>query len=215
MNVSIATVAKDVGHHRDGDSAGHHPLHARHGCVHDHRRQGRPDPRAQARLHDRLRHLRLRLVHHGARRLAAGAHHRLVLPRGPRRGADHARGRRARGDELRRGRNAPGPTGSWRRPAPSPSPSGRSSAGCARPISAGAWSSSGEVVIVLCILALSRRMADCPGRTRRPARPGRAPSCRRPALACSSSASSARARGDSSSPSPTRRRGSGPRRSCG
>ena len=58
MNVSIATVAKDVGtdghRHPDRD----HAVHARDGVADDHRREDRRDPRPQARVHDRLRDLR-------------------------------------------------------------------------------------------------------------------------------------------------------------
>ena len=63
MNVSIATVAKDVGTTVTGIQGGDHGLHARDGGADDHRRQDRRDDRPQARVRDRLRHLRLRLVH--------------------------------------------------------------------------------------------------------------------------------------------------------
>ena len=58
MNVSIATVAKDVGtdnhRHPDGD----HALHARDGVADDHGRQDRRAHRAASGLRDRLRDLR-------------------------------------------------------------------------------------------------------------------------------------------------------------
>ena len=61
------------GHDGDRDPGRDHGLHARDGGADDHRRQGRRDHRPQARLRDRLRHLRLRLVHDVARAEPAGA----------------------------------------------------------------------------------------------------------------------------------------------
>ena len=60
MNVSIATVAKDVGTDRHRHPDRDHAVHAGHGRAHDHRRQDRRDHRPQAGLRHRLRHLRLR-----------------------------------------------------------------------------------------------------------------------------------------------------------
>ena len=57
-----------------------------------------------------------------------GAHHRLVVPRGHRRRADHAGHRRPRGRQLRRRRAGPRPTASSPPPARSPSPWAPSSA---------------------------------------------------------------------------------------
>ena len=82
--------------HPDGD----HPLHAGHGQPHGAGRQDRQHHRLQARLHDRLHHLRLRLGDHGARAQPHGADHRLVVPRGHRRRAHHAGHRRPRGQQL-------------------------------------------------------------------------------------------------------------------
>ncbi len=101
MNVSIATVAKDVGTTRHRDPDGDHPLHAGDGGVHDHRRQDRPDHRPQARLRDRLRDLRRRVADHGARAEPRRPADRLVVPGGARRGADPARDRRPRRLQLR------------------------------------------------------------------------------------------------------------------
>ena len=108
MNVSIATVANDVGHdgHRDPDR--HHHVHAGDGVAHDHRRQDRSDDRPQAGLGRGLRDLRDRFVHH---RHLPEPHHvavRMVAARGHRRRAHPARGRRAGGRELRPARSAEG-----------------------------------------------------------------------------------------------------------
>ena len=63
MNVSIATVAEDVGTTVTGHPGRDHAVHARDGGADDHGRQDRRDHRAQARFRDRLHHLRRRLVH--------------------------------------------------------------------------------------------------------------------------------------------------------
>ena len=103
MNVSIATVAEDLGtdghRHPDRD----HAVHPGDGDADDHRRQGRADHQQQAGLRDRLRHLRRRFAHDRAGAQPDRDDHRLVVPRGHRRRADHARRRRARGVQLRRG----------------------------------------------------------------------------------------------------------------
>ena len=98
------------GRRHDGDRhpGRDHGLHARDGGADDHRRQGRRDHRPQAGVRDRLRHLRLRLAHHVARAEPARPAVRLVVPRGCRRGADHARDRRPRRVELRAGAPAGG-----------------------------------------------------------------------------------------------------------
>ncbi len=82
-------------HHGHRDPGGDHGLHARDGDADDPRGEGRRADRSQARVHDRLRHLRLRLVHDRALPEPAGAAVRLVLPGGRRRRADPAVDRRA------------------------------------------------------------------------------------------------------------------------
>ena len=89
-------------------------------------------------------------------------HPRLVVPRGHRRGSDHARPssrwwRRTSAHQI-----APGPTAWSPRLLRSRSPSDPWSEGCARPTSPGAWVFVGEVVIVIGILLLARRMTDAP-----------------------------------------------------
>ena len=89
-------------HHGHRHPDRHHALHAGDGVADDHRRQDRPDHRPQARLHDRVR--RSTAAARSPRRIApnlARADLRLVVPRGRRRRADHARHRRPRRVELR------------------------------------------------------------------------------------------------------------------
>ena len=69
--------------------------------------------------------LRVRVVDDLAGAEPDGADHRLVVPRGLRRGADHAGDRRAGRLELRTARSGRARTGSWRRPARSRARSGR------------------------------------------------------------------------------------------
>ena len=156
MNVSIATGRQGRRHdgHRHPDRD--HALHAGDGDADDHRRQDRQHDRAAAGLRDRLRDLRRRLVHHRARAQPRRPDHRLVVPRGHRRGADHARHRRPRRLQLRAPTNGRGPTAWSPRPARSRSPPGRSSAGSSRRTSRGAWSSPARCVIVVVILVLHR-----------------------------------------------------------
>ena len=87
-------------HDGDGHPGGDHGVHAGDGGADDHRGQDRRDDRPQARVRDRLRHLRVRVVHDVDRAEPAGAALRLVVPRGRRRGADPAGDRRARGRKL-------------------------------------------------------------------------------------------------------------------
>ena len=68
--------------------------------------------------------------------------------------------------------------------------------------SRGGWVFAGEVLVVLVILALTRRMADTPAEDGRAARPRRHRALGARASAWSSSASCARARGGSCSPKP-------------
>ena len=91
--------------HRDPDRD--HPLHAGDGLADDHRWEDRRDHRSQACVRDRLRHLRLRLVHDLAGPEPDRADHRLVGPRGHRRGVDHARDRGAGRVELRQAGSSP------------------------------------------------------------------------------------------------------------
>ena len=110
------------GHRRaDGD----HPVHAGDGQPHGPRRQDRQHHGAQARVLHRLRHLRLRLHDDGAGAEPHRAHHRLVVPRGHRRRADHAGHRRSRRRQLPARRAPQGLRRSSPPPAPSPSPSAR------------------------------------------------------------------------------------------
>ena len=88
---------RDDGHRDPGRD---HRVHARDGLADDHGRQDRRDDRPQARLRDRVRDLRLRLVHDLARAELARAALRLVVPGGGRRRADPAGDRRPRRREL-------------------------------------------------------------------------------------------------------------------
>ena len=92
------------GRRDDGDrhSTRHHPLHPCHGRIHDHGRQGRADHRAAPRLHDRLRHLRDRLVDDRVGSFVARAARRLVDPRRARGNIDHALGGGTGRHQLRR-----------------------------------------------------------------------------------------------------------------
>ena len=91
MNVSIATVAKDVGTTVTGIQGAITAYTLVMAALMITGAQDRRDHRPQARLRDRLRHLRLRLVHDLDRSEPARAALRLVVPRGHRRGADPAR----------------------------------------------------------------------------------------------------------------------------
>jgi hypothetical protein len=99
MNVSIATVAKDVGTTVTGIQTAI-TLYRWDGVADDHRRKARPDPRPQACVRDRMCDLRLWVVHHRDLaepwRLAV----RMVVPRRCGYGADPARDRRAGGVQL-------------------------------------------------------------------------------------------------------------------
>jgi MFS family permease len=88
------------GYDRDRNSGGDHGVHARDGGADDHGSQDRRDHRAEARLRDRLHHLRQRLVHHLDRPEPSGPALRLVVPRGRRRGTDPAGDRRSGRGEL-------------------------------------------------------------------------------------------------------------------
>ena len=112
-------------HHGHGDPDRDHDVHAGDGVVDDHRRQDGRDPRAQARVHDRVRDLRVRFVHDGALTEPRGVAVRLVVPRGRRRRAGDAGDRGAGGVELRQGASGRGPTASSPRAARSRSRSDR------------------------------------------------------------------------------------------
>ena len=132
----------------------------------------------------------------------AGAHPRLVVPRGHRRGADHAGDRRAGGDELR--------------PGERPRAYGLVAAAGAIAVAAGPligglfttyaswrWVFAGEVLIV----AGHPRPDATDGRrppTRMPRSTSSGPRCRPSGWASSSTASCGPARGGSSTPSPMR-----------
>ena len=66
---------------RDRDPVGHHALHAGDGDAHGGRREDRLDDRQAAGIRDRVRHLRVRLPHHGTRAEPDCAYSRLVGPR--------------------------------------------------------------------------------------------------------------------------------------
>ena len=66
MNVSIATVAKDLDTTVTGIQTAITHVHAGDGVADDHRREDGRDPRPQARVHDRLRDLRVRFDDDGA-----------------------------------------------------------------------------------------------------------------------------------------------------
>ncbi len=95
MNVSIATVAKDVGTTVTGIQGAITAYTLVMAAADDHRREDRRVDRAQARVRDRLRDLRLRLVHDLDRAEPAHAPLRLVVPRGGRGRPDPSRDRRS------------------------------------------------------------------------------------------------------------------------
>ena len=103
-------VDRDGRQGRGHDGHGHpdrdHHVHAGDGVAHDHRRQDGRDPRAQACVHDRMRDLRVRFVHHRDLAEPARAAVRLVVPRRRWRRARDAGDRRVGGVELRSGRAA-------------------------------------------------------------------------------------------------------------
>ena len=102
MNVSIATVAEDVGTDVTGIQTAItlYTLVMASLMITGGKIGGILGP--QAGLRDRLRHLRGRVADDRARAEPAGADPRLVAARGDGCGADHARDRRPRRDELRR-----------------------------------------------------------------------------------------------------------------
>ena len=154
------------------------------------------------------------LAHHRARAEPRGPHPRLVVPRGHRRGADHAGDRRAGRVELRDGRT----------PARvRPRRVGRRDRGRGRPAHRRPVHD-----VLLVALGVRRRgghrrrhpVLDTPHRRRAAGDASRAstssaPCCRRSGSGCSSSASCARVRGVACSPSPTRPSGSACRRRSG
>ena len=83
-----------------------HHVHAGDGVAHDHRREDGRDPRPQARVHDRMRDLRVRFAHDGDLAQPRGADVRLVVPRRGRGRARDAGDRGAGGVELRSRRPA-------------------------------------------------------------------------------------------------------------
>jgi hypothetical protein len=94
MNVSIATVAKDVGTTVTGIQGAITGLHPGDGGADDHRRQDRSDHRPDAGVRDRLRDPRLRVVHDRDRAEPARPAVRVVVSGGGRGGADPACDRR-------------------------------------------------------------------------------------------------------------------------
>ena len=100
MNVSIATVAEDLGNDDHGHPDRHRAVHACHGDADGDGREDRVDHRAQASVRDRVRHLLLRVADHLAVAQPQLAHLRLVLPRRGRCRVDHARHRGARRRQL-------------------------------------------------------------------------------------------------------------------
>ena len=89
------------GHDRHRRADGDHPLHPGYGQPHGARRQGGQHHGPQAGLLVGLHHLRLRVADDRAGTQPHGAHHRLVVSRGPRRRIDDAGHRRAGGRRLR------------------------------------------------------------------------------------------------------------------
>ena len=88
-------------HDDPGRPARDHRLHARDGGLHARRRAARRHLGSQPRLRDRALRLRDRLADDGAEPEPAGAAHRLVARRGPRRRARHPCDRRAHRQPLR------------------------------------------------------------------------------------------------------------------
>ena len=107
MNVSIATVAKDLDTTVTGIQTAITLYTLVMASLDDHRREDGRDPRAQAGVHDRVRDLRVRLVDHRAVAEPPGAAVRMVVPRRRRRRARDAGDRGAGGVELRQGGAAP------------------------------------------------------------------------------------------------------------
>ena len=153
--------------------------------------------------------LRPRLVRHRPRAEPDRPDHRLVVPRGHRRRADHARDRRAGRRQLRAVGDGRAPTAWSRPPAPSPWPSGRSSAAPPPRTCPGGTCSSARCVVVLVILVLSPAdQGHPPRRAHRTHRPGRHRCCRSSGWAPRSTGSCARASGGGSPRSPARPRSS-------
>ena len=161
MNVSIATVAEDLGTTITGHPDRHRALHAGHGDADGHWGQGRVHHRAEARLHDRLRDLLLRLADDSTVAQPRLAHLRMVVPRRCRRGPDHAGDRGARRRELP-GSERPRSYGSWARPGRSPWRSGPLIGGLATTYASWRVVFAGEVLVGAGILVLARRVADAP-----------------------------------------------------
>ena len=137
----------------------------------------------------------VRIVHHRARAEPRRPPHRLVVPRRSRRRADHAGDRRAGRVQLPAAKSARAPTGWSPRRAPSPSPPGRSSAAFFTTYLSWRLVFAGEVLVVLGILALARKMADAPPRRRGAGSTSSAPRCRPPGWRSSCSGCSAPACG--------------------
>ena len=87
-------------HHGLGHPDRHHPLHPRHGRLHDHRREDRRTHRPAPGVRHRPGRLRLRIAHHRPRAESHRAHHRMVGPRGARCRVDPAGHRGAGGRQL-------------------------------------------------------------------------------------------------------------------
>jgi hypothetical protein len=101
MNVSIVTVAEDLGTTVTGIQTGITLYTLVIGLPHDQGRQGRPDSWPQACLRHRMRHLRLPVADHRAGTESGGADAGMVGAGRGGGGADHARDRRAGRVELR------------------------------------------------------------------------------------------------------------------
>ena len=107
MNVSMATVAEDVGTSITGIQTADHAVHPGHGDADDHGQQAGVDDGSSPSLRGRLDHLRRRFSDNGVRSQSCGSADRMVVPRRRRCGTHHARDRRARRHQLS-GAEAPG-----------------------------------------------------------------------------------------------------------